>query len=430
MGEDMVGKVVTLPKNELGDLAVKLVMSGKIVRVPGNLFIATQRLVPEEVCAKIEETLNIGDIFIIGLVSQGIILANVVIMQQKGDNLEHVDLIEAYIRQAANALLRQKTAERLQESEKLYRSVIENIQDVFYRSDKGGNLIMASPSWAKLLGYDSLDDCIGYNIAEKFYFEPQRRKEFLEEIYRDGSVSDYEVTLKCRDGSPLHVSTHSHLYYDDEGSLLGVEGIFREIHNWHAAAEKTSRPALADAEGSAIGISTVARALSSSKTGEQPTENGVRSPVPVENIRWEMYRSSDCPDVTNPGIKSPDIANQFYLSNALKMAQDYIVILDRSGKCIWANDTMVKAVNAASCDDLSGKSIALYIAPEFRKLALDSLIEIKKGGSKSILLMMLLSSGRVPVETNISPINTEEGELFGYMAIARNVDREKVRKSR
>ena len=43
--------------------------------------------------------------------------------------------------------------------------------------------------------------------------------------------------------------------------------------------------------------------------------------------------------------------------------------------------------------------------------------------------MMLLSSGRVPVETNISPINTDEGELFGYMAIARNVEREKVKKS-
>ncbi len=102
-----------LPKNELGDNAVKIVTSGKIVRVPGNLFIATQKQVPEEVCAKIEETLNIGDIFIIGLVSQGIILANVVIMLQKGETLEHVDLIEAYIRQAANALLRWKTDRNL-----------------------------------------------------------------------------------------------------------------------------------------------------------------------------------------------------------------------------------------------------------------------------------------------------------------------------
>ena len=97
---------------------------------------------------------------------------------------------------------------------------------------------MASPSWASMLGYDSLDDCIGYNIAEKFYFKPEDRKEFLDAVYRNGSVSDYEVMLKCRDGSPLYVSTNSHLYYDDAGSLLGVEGIFRDISERRIAAEK------------------------------------------------------------------------------------------------------------------------------------------------------------------------------------------------
>jgi len=129
-------------------------------------------------------------------------------------------------------------------------------------------------------------------------------------------------------------------------------------------------------------------------------------------------------------IKIPDIVKQLYLSNALKMAQDYIAILDRSGKCLWVNDALVSAVNAASCNDLAGKSIALYIAPEFRKLALDSLMDIKKSGNKTVPFMMLSSSGRVPVEANISAINTEEGDLFGYMAIARHVDREKIEKPR
>ena len=42
----------------------------------------------------------------------------------------------------------QRQAERmLSEREKLYRSVLENIQDVYYRSDLMGNLILASPSW-------------------------------------------------------------------------------------------------------------------------------------------------------------------------------------------------------------------------------------------------------------------------------------------
>jgi PAS domain-containing protein len=56
---------------------------------------------------------------------------------------------------------RKQMEEALRESESRYRTVIENIQDIFYRTDKGGFLTMASPSAAHLLGYDSLDEIIG-----------------------------------------------------------------------------------------------------------------------------------------------------------------------------------------------------------------------------------------------------------------------------
>jgi len=46
-----------------------------------------------------------------------------------------------------------KHHDNLEKSETKYRSVIENIQDIFYRSDSAGNLIMASPSILTLLGY-------------------------------------------------------------------------------------------------------------------------------------------------------------------------------------------------------------------------------------------------------------------------------------
>ena len=150
IGVNVIGMKVNLPKpGELQQERME-VMSRSLVKVPGNLFVTMHGSVPETVCAKIEEALNIGDIYAIGLVSQGIILANVAIMLRKGDSLIHGDLVEAYIRQASIALLRWKTEENLKKSEKLYRSVIKNIQDVFYRSDTQGNLIMASPSWAKL----------------------------------------------------------------------------------------------------------------------------------------------------------------------------------------------------------------------------------------------------------------------------------------
>ncbi|MBP7735687.1 MAG: PAS domain S-box protein [Spirochaetes bacterium] len=122
-----------------------------------------------------------------------------------------------------------RAEESLRRSESNYRSVIENIQDVFYRSDAKGNLIMASPSWAHLLGYETLEECLGKPIAGTFYYIPEKRAEFLQCLRESGSVMNYEVVLKKKDGMPVTVETSSHFYYDSDGRIAGVEGIFRDI---------------------------------------------------------------------------------------------------------------------------------------------------------------------------------------------------------
>ena len=122
-----------------------------------------------------------------------------------------------------------KSQQHLKESEERYRSLIENIQDVIYRSDLSGNLIMVSPSVLKMFGCNSMEEILGKNIAETFYLNHKDRDKFLKAIEKDGSVYNYEATLVKMDGTPIYVSTNSHLFYDHEGNLAGIEGVFRDI---------------------------------------------------------------------------------------------------------------------------------------------------------------------------------------------------------
>ena len=131
---------------------------------------------------------------------------------------------------------RKRTEEALRESERRYRSVVDNIQDVFYRTDAAGLLVMVSPSGVRLLGYDSVDEMLG-QPNETFWHEPEKRAEFLGLIRAHGRVADYEVTLKRKDGRPVLVATSSSLYFDDQGNVLGVEGIFRDIAERKRAEE-------------------------------------------------------------------------------------------------------------------------------------------------------------------------------------------------
>jgi PAS domain S-box-containing protein len=139
---------------------------------------------------------------------------------------------------------RKEIEKTLRESEEKYRSVLENIQDIYYRSDAAGNLGLASPSAAHLFGYESVSELVGKNIAQSFYYYPEERAKLLADLSREGSVTDYEVTVKKRDGTPVIVSTSSHKYYDSSGNFLGVEGIFRDI-----TRQKQTENALRESEG-------------------------------------------------------------------------------------------------------------------------------------------------------------------------------------
>ncbi len=133
--------------------------------------------------------------------------------------------VNIHRRRLAILALRKATAS-LEQSEARYRGMIENIQDTFYRTDAQGFLIFVSPSGPRLLGYDSPREMIGRPNAS-FWNKPEERLKMLEILERDGAVRDFEVVLVRKDGSPVPVSTTSSYYHDQDGQILGIEGIFR-----------------------------------------------------------------------------------------------------------------------------------------------------------------------------------------------------------
>lgn len=124
---------------------------------------------------------------------------------------------------------RRKAEDALRESEENYRRIIENMQDVFYRTDKDGILTMLSTYGAYLMGYGSADEVIGKMPATAFYADPAERDAFMGILGEKGVVSGYPLTLKSRDGK-LHAATaSSRIIYDKSGNMAGVEGILHDV---------------------------------------------------------------------------------------------------------------------------------------------------------------------------------------------------------
>ncbi|HEY3371484.1 MAG TPA: PAS domain S-box protein [Prolixibacteraceae bacterium] len=124
----------------------------------------------------------------------------------------------------------------LQLSEERFRSIFNNLQDAFFQADMAGNLTLVSPSAVCMYGFDSVDEMIGRS-ATNLYADEQSRFQLLQELKTNGSLQDFVVQGKKKDGSLFWVSMNAQFRVHN-GQLVGTEGIVRDISERKMAAEK------------------------------------------------------------------------------------------------------------------------------------------------------------------------------------------------
>jgi PAS domain S-box-containing protein len=133
----------------------------------------------------------------------------------------------------------EEQARELRESEEKYRMIIEDMQDMFYRTDLEGRITMISPAGVKLAGYASLDEMIGLQ-AQDMYVDPDERERLLFAVAETGEITGYPLQLRRRDGSIRFVTTSSHFIHDVQGKVAGLEGIIHDITDLRQAENALS----------------------------------------------------------------------------------------------------------------------------------------------------------------------------------------------
>lgn len=105
-----------------------------------------------------------------------------------------------------------------------YKKLFANMACGVYISSKEGKFLDANPAMLKMLGYESKDSFFKVDI-ENIYLRPKERRTFQEKIEREGYVVNYEVDLKRKDGRIISVLITSNARFDNEGKIIGYEGI-------------------------------------------------------------------------------------------------------------------------------------------------------------------------------------------------------------
>lgn len=118
----------------------------------------------------------------------------------------------------------------LQESEKNYRSLVENISDGVITTDLNETILFVNESSCKILGYTT-SELIGKDIRQIFNKENQNI--IIEETKKriKKKHSKYELTLKRQDGQIIQIFVSAAPLLDSNGNVYGAIGILTDVTN-------------------------------------------------------------------------------------------------------------------------------------------------------------------------------------------------------
>lgn len=122
---------------------------------------------------------------------------------------------------------RKKTEEALQASEERYRTLFEESRDAICITTRDGRLIEVNQSLLSLFGY-TREGVKDLNFRG-LYVYPDEGSRFQQKIEQEGSLRDYEVKLRKKDGTKMDCLITATVRRDSHGSILGYQGIIRDI---------------------------------------------------------------------------------------------------------------------------------------------------------------------------------------------------------
>ncbi len=133
-----------------------------------------------------------------------------------------------YGRSVWRNITRRKQAQKaLRRSETRYRTLFGESRDTVYMNTREGKILDINQAGVDLLGYPR-DQLIGMNVR-KLYVHPEERSVFQREIERQGSVRDYELKFRRKDGTQIDCLVTSTVRRTVNGTIVGYQGIIRDI---------------------------------------------------------------------------------------------------------------------------------------------------------------------------------------------------------
>ncbi len=268
----------------------------------------------------------------------------------------------------AREITLQKEIERAMREQQIYtRSLIESNIDALMTTDTVGIITDVNRQMCETTGY-TREELIG-SPFKQYFTDPQRAEEGVGQVLAEDRVTNYELTIRARDGRETLVSYNATTFRDADGRLRGVFAAARDI------------------------------------TAQKALEEQIRQ------------QNTDLTEATA------------FLNNVLESSTEYsIIAMDLDGKVLnwnegarrnygYSAEEMVGKRNASilnSPDDIKAGSVALIMKPALQTVQSEAVFERMRSDGRRFTALVALTRRR-----------DSAGTPIGYVLISRDITEQK-----
>jgi diguanylate cyclase (GGDEF)-like protein/PAS domain S-box-containing protein len=263
---------------------------------------------------------------------------------------------------------RKKAEEKIKESERELSRILDDMVDTYFLVGPDGKLQRVSPSIEWLLGY-SVDECIDKAWRDLF-FDDTDLQAFMSAIASDfGSLNNYEVRLRHREGHEVWVTLNAHCRENRHGGRESFEGIARDT----SAARKAQETLFQEKELWRVTLESIGDGVITTDTDGQVN---YLNAVAEKMTGWtnQLAHHQPLQDVMKLRAESSDAAveipMQAWLENGLKASLEHPAVLIQHGGSMEAAIELNGSPIKDSQDQTIGSVMVFHDVTKLRALTM------------------------------------------------------------